>query len=216
MQHDGNEASEPRNGSKVPKGASGMLPRLTRLSTWLKRAGLFVFRLAGALMWGGYLVFFIAPPAILLILLSIGGFPLLTELSDQDFATVLLTATGTTAALAGLCFSYSRAVEQRTSKHAGLTSGRMLLGATVALAVAMAAHYFDTFSTLSPQAEDNAFRRFLIDNSLAVTLRVTPLLVCLAVLRMYMHLLRLAGIAYLHTNDSLEGRAEREKLRLFD
>lgn len=141
MQNDGKEASEPEKGSEADKWASNMFPRLKSLGAWLGRTFYFVFRLAGALLWGAYLLFFIAPPAILLVLLSFGGFPLLADLSDQDFVTVLLTATGTTAALAGLCFSYSRAVEQRTSKHAGLTSGRMLLGATVALAVAMAAHY---------------------------------------------------------------------------
>ncbi len=193
-----------------------MLPRLKILGAWLGRTFYFVFRLAGALLWGAYLLFFLVPPVILLLLLSIGGFQLLTDLPDQDFATVLLTATGTTAALAGLCFSYSRAVEQRTSKQAGLAAGRMLLGATVALAVAMAAHYFDTLSALSAQTEDNAFRRLLVDNSLEVTLRVTPVLVSFAVLRMYVHLLRLAGISYVHTYDSREGRAAREKLRLFD
>lgn len=216
MQNDGKKATEPEIGSEAGKWASSMFPRLKSLGAWFGRTFYFVFRLGGALLWGAYLLFFIVPPVILLLLLSVGGFPLLADLSDQDFVTVLLTATGTTAALAGLCFSYSRAVEQRTSKHAGLTSGRMLLGATVALAVAMAAHYFDTLSAFSAQTESNAFRRLLVDNSLEVTLRVTPVLVCLAVLRMYLHLLRLAGIAYVHTYDSLEGRAAREELRLFD
>lgn len=216
MHRQENEAFDPPKDLTADQLSPGIAPRLKRVAAWFERLIKLAVRLAGLLIWGSFVLFFLVPPVILLILLSVGGYSLLSGQADLDYATVLLTATGTTAALAALCFSYSRAVEQRTSKHAGLTSGRMLLGATVALSVAMAAYFLDTASTVSAQAGDNAFRRFVIENSLEVTLMVTPLLVCLAVLRMYVHLIRLAGIAFVHTHDSREGRAEREELRIFD
>lgn len=216
MHRQENEAFDPPKDLNANMSASRGAPWLRRLVTWFDWATRFLVRMAGVLMWGAVFLFFLVPPVLLLVLFSFGGYRVLADLTSLDLSAVLLTATGTTAALAALCFSYSRAVEHRTSKHAGLASGRMFLGATVALAVAMAAHVFDAMPTISGQVDSNAFRRFVIDNSLEITFRLTPLLVCLAVLRMYLHLLRLAGLAFMHSSDSREGRAEREKLRLFD
>lgn len=92
----------------------------------------------------------------------------------------------------------------------------MFLGATIALSVALTATFVDTIPITADASEPNRFLRFLIDRSLEATLTATPVLIALAIVRMYLHLLRLAGIAYVHTYDSRAGRAERDEQGLFD
>src|SRR5690606_28200364 len=133
----------------------------------------------------------VGPPVVVLVLVALVSAVRPFDVPTDSYLTVLLTATGATTAFGALSFSYARAAKDEPSHGAGLQAGRLFLAATVMLAVALGASFFEAAPS-APITRAHRVLTWLGDESARLGLRFGPALAALAVLRLYVHILRLA------------------------
>lgn len=143
----------------------------------------------GLLFFGAIL----GPPVLLSLFFALRTSLRPIELPEDSIVAVLLAATGVTSALASVCFSYSRAAADEDSQVAGLDAGRLFLGATTLLLIALGTHFVTYISADPSTVADSSFYRWGLGSAFQIGPRYGPALAALGVLRLYLHLLRLTG-----------------------
>jgi hypothetical protein len=134
-----------------------------------------------------------------LVLLAVVGFTIALgglALAASTFYEPLLVGLGMTAALSSLCFGYSRASSGDSKAHrVGYENGRLLLAATVMIAIALCAEYarVDLPLLTSPDAHPVAVEaiRHVATTGLAISVGGGATALTLALLWLYWHALTL-------------------------